>query len=109
MKRKYKYLDITLGTINSKQGICYEIYLYVIIRKDKPIKYIQMLHYATKYENMQTSLFEMLSILQDLSPYAINIISGCNFDNVIDKIKDFEKLTGIHVTYDVITRFEKDK
>lgn len=109
MKHKYKYLDITLGTINLKCGICYEIYLYVIIRKDKPIKYIQMLHYATKYENMQTSLFEMLSILQDLSPYAINIISGCNFYNVIDKIKDFENLTGIHVTYDVITHFEKDK
>ena len=109
MKHKYKYLDITLGTINSKQGICYEIYLYVIIRKDKPIKCIKMWHYATKFENMQTSLFELLSILQDLTPYAINIISGCNFENVIDKIKGFERLTGIHVTYDVITRFEKDE
>ena len=26
----------------------------------------------------------------------------------IDKIKEFETLTGIHVTYDVITRFEKE-
>ena len=108
MKHKYKYLDITLGTIKLKQGICYEIYLYVIIRKDKPIKSIQMRHYATESENMQTSLFELLSILQDLTPYAINIISGCNLYNVIDKIKDFERLTGIHVTYDEITRYEKE-
>lgn len=109
MKHKYKYCDITLGVINLKQVMCYEIYLYVIIRKDRPIKSIQMRHYATKSENIQTSLSEMLSILQDLSPYAINIISSYNFDIEIDKIKDFERLTGIHVTYDVITRFEKDK
>lgn len=108
MKHKYKYFDITLGAINLKQGICYEIYLYVIIRKDKPIKYIQMWHYTTESENMQTSLLEMLSILKDLTPYTINVISGCNIGNVRDKIKDFEKLAGIHVTYDVITRFEKE-
>lgn len=107
MKHKYNYFGITLGITNLNHGIYYEIYLYVSTKPSKPIRCIQI-HYAPESKNTQTSLSKVLCILQDLNPHSINIISSCNFDNAIDKIKDFERLTGIHVTYDVITRFEKE-
>ncbi len=107
MIREYKYFDITLVIMDLKIGIYYETYLYVRTKLDKHVRYISM-RYATESESIQTSLFEVLSVLQDLNPYVINIISRCNLDYEIDKIKEFETLTGIHVTYDVITRFEKE-
>jgi hypothetical protein len=107
MKHKYNYFDITLGITDLNHGIYYEIYLYVSTKPSKPIRCIQI-HYATESKNMQTSLSKVLYILQDLNPNSISIISSCNFDNAIDKIKDFKRLTGIHVTYDEITRYEKN-